>query len=76
MTPNLQPIPAGSRESRCRSCKAPIYWIRTAAGRPMPVSVVDGEDGHQPPSQDSDGYGISHFANCPHANSHRKGGTP
>lgn len=27
--------------SRCRSCEAPVYWVVTTAGRPMPVDAED-----------------------------------
>lgn len=48
-------IPEGTDPSRCRGCKALIYWIKTAAGRNMPV----------------DPDGTSHFATCPKANNFR-----
>lgn len=27
--------------NRCRSCEAPVYWVVTTAGRPMPVDAED-----------------------------------
>lgn len=50
------PIPEGTRASSCRSCDAAIFWIKTAAGKSMPV----------------DRDGTSHFATCPHAAQHRR----
>lgn len=49
-------IPVGTPASACRSCHARIFWIRTTAGKSMPV--------------DTDG--TSHFATCPNAAKHRK----
>ncbi len=49
-------IPAGTREARCKSCGASIFWIVTTFGRRMPV----------------DGDGLSHFATCPDAAKHRR----
>lgn len=44
-------IPRGTRKSTCRGCEATIYWIRTPAGKQMPV----------------DPDGTPHFATCPQA---------
>lgn len=44
-------IPVGSEPAKCRSCGDTIYWIVTAAGKPMPVNP-DGQ---------------SHFSTCPQA---------
>lgn len=49
-------IPEGTRESACRSCAAPIFWIVTTHGKKMPV----------------DRDGTSHFATCPNAAAHRR----
>lgn len=48
-------IPEGTDPSRCKGCRALIYWIKTAAGKNMPV----------------DKDGTSHFATCPVANNFR-----
>lgn len=40
----------------CRSCGAPIWWIRTKAGKRAPV----------------DADGTNHFATCPQADQWRK----
>ena len=50
------PIPEGTPERACRSCKASIFWIQTASGANMPV----------------DADGTSHFATCPNAATHRR----
>jgi len=68
----LLAIPAGTASSRCRSCDAPIYWVKTALGRLMPVTVDQGRPGHLLPTVDSEGAGIAHFATCPNANDWRK----
>jgi hypothetical protein len=51
------PIPPGTPPRECRSCRAEIFWILTAAGKRMPVNPD----------------GVSHFATCPNADQHRKG---
>ena len=72
LPPGLQPIPRGSQFARCRSCGAGIYWTVTATGKRMPVVVLEGEPGHVTPTQDRDGVGVSHFADCPEADHWRK----
>ena len=44
-----------SNEAKCRSCGATIYWVMTKNNKRAPYSVD----------------GISHFADCPNASSHR-----
>jgi hypothetical protein len=57
---------------RCRSCHAPIVWLKTKLGKSMPVDVskdskfVIGEQEYDPTKH------ISHFATCPNAAEHRK----
>ncbi len=68
--PQFFAIPAGTREARCRSCDQVVYWIVTAHDRRMPVSVEF--DGAFAPTATEPGSGISHFADCPHANQHRR----
>lgn len=53
----------------CRSCEAPIVWLKTATGKAMPVdasSVQPGDTLFVP------GLHVSHFATCPDAKEHRK----
>lgn len=57
--PVTSDIPAGTAPTSCKSCGAVIFWIKTAAGKSMPVT----------------GAGISHFADCPNADAHRKPAT-
>jgi hypothetical protein len=56
--------------TRCRSCQALIVWLKTKAGRMMPVNY-DGTvielDTHY-----VHGRHTSHFATCPNALKHRK----
>lgn len=55
---------------RCRSCGAPIIWLRTRSGSNMPVdadTVPLGDDGPFDPKVHT-----SHFATCPHAREHRR----
>lgn len=55
--------------TECTSCRAPIVWLPTAAGRTMPVNAHTVEAGdvlfdHKKHE--------SHFATCPHASAHRR----
>ena len=58
----------------CRSCRAPIRWVKTPAGKAAPLDaqpekryVISG-DGKQGKIVDT--Y-VSHFATCPDAKQHR-----
>lgn len=42
-------IPAGTPPAKCRGCGAEMYWIKTTAGKNMPV----------------DADGTPHWATCP-----------
>lgn len=46
---------------KCRSCREPIYFIKTASGKSMPVNFSEVEDER-----------ISHFATCPKAKAWRR----
>jgi hypothetical protein len=55
--------------SACRSCGAAIVWLKTSAGKNMPV---DAETATAGDTQFEEAAGhISHFATCPNAASHR-----
>ncbi|HKZ73137.1 MAG TPA: hypothetical protein VJ011_03680 [Steroidobacteraceae bacterium] len=69
----------------CRSCKAPIRWAKTAAGKAIPLDREPTADGTIEIAQDGraavlggsvprEGRTLyrSHFATCPNAASHRK----
>lgn len=58
----------------CKSCKAPIIWAKTAAGKAMPldsasVLVAEIHDGQI--VRMVRGH-VSHFATCANANQHRR----
>ena len=67
----------------CSSCGAPLVWVVTKAGRPMPCDpeplkvlvatgrMVDVGHGSQPEYEVRAGY-RSHFASCPDREKHRK----
>jgi hypothetical protein len=64
-------IPARTSKSKCRSCGQLIYWApHPASGRAHPVSVDD--DDAVEPTGLLEGKGISHFADCPNADQHRR----
>ena len=54
---------------RCRTCGATIHWLKTDAGRDMPVDPP----GVEPADTLFDfKRHVSHFATCPQADRHRK----
>lgn len=82
-------VPSDATQINCRSCTKPIYMVRTANDRLMPVDC-EVEGGVKPsrgasraererfaltPEEQKprDGLGVSHFATCPNASLHRKG---
>lgn len=72
---SLFTVPAGTRSSPCRSCQKPCYWITTAKGKAMLVDCRPDAvryPGCFMPTDQTDGTGISHFANCPNADKHRR----
>jgi len=68
----------GSDRALCKSCSAPIRWVKMENGKPHPVDA----DKHDPAliisgdqTQGAAGFvGVSHFATCPQAATHRKKG--
>lgn len=71
--------------SICSSCGAPIIWLRTFAGKSIPVDEVPVPDGNIVVLGDSDTCQtlkkgeetekpryVSHFATCPQAKDWRK----
>lgn len=72
-TPESCPLCLEIHERRikhCRSCRAPIIWFRTAAGKQMPVDADTVAPGEL--ELDLKGGHVSHFATCPNANTHRR----
>jgi hypothetical protein len=55
--------PAGKTDA-CRSCNAPIFWLKTAAGKTMPVNAESTWPGDL--EYDSERH-TSHFSTCPDA---------
>lgn len=57
------------RIARCRSCRARIVWLKTSAGRNMPVDAdtVEADDEEFDSTRHK-----SHFSSCPNADHHRK----
>lgn len=71
-----------TREDRCRSCDAPIKWVRTRAGKDMPVDATPTKlmvsvrvpvalGTLQETFEVRDCY-MPHFATCPDAERWRK----
>lgn len=63
---------------KCKSCGAEIVWLKTCAGKNMPVNVpkfADGEIAHEAVTtalEFNPYYMISHFSTCPNSNQHRR----
>lgn len=60
-------VTADDTPDTCESCHAPILWHKLGPGRFIPLSV-------QTIEQDAGGrrFALSHFADCPNANQHRR----
>jgi hypothetical protein len=68
--------------AECKSCGAEVLWVLTAAGKKMPLSVASQErrfvfdadatvSDKEPRFKLVETY-ISHFADCPFADQHRR----
>lgn len=55
--------------SQCRTCQAPIVWLKTKQGNRMPVDASSAQPGDQ---MFDVARHVSHFATCPQANDHRR----
>lgn len=64
--PKLHPIPAGTAPQRCRgaTCGQFVYWV---PGQRFPLSATAAVDGCMTPGTAHDGFGVSHFIDCPDA---------
>lgn len=64
---------------KCKSCQAPIIWVKTLSGKIMPLDekpesrfVLNGlGEGNTPYATMVKTY-VSHFATCPNASKHRR----
>lgn len=66
---------------KCRSCGADIFWVKTTAGRWIPIDEqqtlegnidLDPETCEAKVGRRGSGRYISHFATCPNAGKHRR----
>lgn len=57
------------RITRCKSCRAMIIWLKTAAGKNMPVDADTVEPADEEFNSEKH---TSHFATCVNADQHRK----
>lgn len=64
--PKFYEVPAQTNAATCTgpNCRKEIYWIRTPAGRSMPIDCHAGE-GCLPPTSERPGAGVPHFGTCP-----------
>ncbi len=60
-----------TQTSKCRSCGEYVVWVKTAAGKNMPVDADSFTEGDELMFDAGAGH-ISHFATCPNADEHRK----
>ncbi len=56
----------------CRSCGAPIVWVKTKLGKHMPVEAEPSVEFAQMIIEYDPTKHVSHFATCPNAAKHRK----
>lgn len=74
-------IPPGTQRVKCEKCPAMIYFVMSANMKPMPLSTepeLKTKFGYvataaKNPSSEEEGFGFSHFSNCPAAVTFRKG---
>jgi len=59
--PNEYAVPDDATPVACRSCGAAMVWVKTPAGKPLPLSVATIE------ARDGVRYALPHFADCPEA---------
>ena len=57
--------------SQCRSCGAPIVWLKTRNGKNMPVDPKEGGEYDEKVVFDAK-FHTSHFDTCPSADQHRR----
>lgn len=66
------PIEPGTTPTACRSCGQMIFFSpHPSTGKPHPISVQS-HPASYPPTDTAYGSGITHFADCEFAASHRR----
>ena len=60
-----------TKTAKCRSCDEYIVWVKTQAGKNMPVDADSFDEGDELVYDAERGH-ISHFATCPNADQHRR----
>jgi len=53
-------LPEGATIERCKSCNAQIVWAKTAADKPIPLSLATVQ------TRDGKTWLLSHFTDCEH----------
>lgn len=59
--PHEYALPANAYVAKCGSCGAAMVWVKTPAGKAMPLSLRTAE------IRDGVTYAMPHFADCPQA---------
>lgn len=78
-------MPTGAEPGECRSCSAPVLWVRTVNGHRMPLDPEPTDGGTMVPAAYRGEWRAlrkhephagpkyrSHFASCEHAAKHRR----
>ncbi len=60
--------------ARCKTCNAEIVWMKTSAGKNIPVDAdsVERDDTGRYPSEFDPDTMTTHFETCPQAGQHRR----
>lgn len=63
-TPQFYTVPKGTQPAECKSsgCRKAVFFIVTQRGSRMPVDCD--VEGGQEPTEEGDGWGVSHFTTC------------
>jgi hypothetical protein len=70
--PIFYAVPIGTPPAVCRAtvCRKPIYFIKTAKGKDMPIDCD--VPGGKPPTGMLPGQGVPHWGTCPESKSFKK----
>ena len=60
-------IPANPQTATCRSCGAGMIWVKTPAGKAMPLSAATIEE------RDGQRFALAHFVDCPQSKEWSRG---
>lgn len=75
-------LKAGVGSGTCRSCQAPVIWVKSSKGKNVPIdgdeleitNIAKGGWVDLKTEKTPDGRFVCHFATCPNADEHRRNG--